>query len=190
MSEGPRGVEPRGPSSRQHRRQGSAGAWKRRRGVRRWSRPLAVGQCGCQRGDLGCMRIVLDETRRPQPSDPALRVFALSAGRPRASPEPSVLLGDRAAVPCRPVTSLERGPTTHGTIRTSHRSSEPRVVLSGPPLAGTDNETNERARGRSRAVRVRGVRTSVPGTRIQILPRHSSSMVIARAVPGLPSASL
>ncbi|CAM5383114.1 hypothetical protein SHIRM173S_09280 [Streptomyces hirsutus] len=63
-------------------------------------------------------------------------------GRPRASPEPAVLLGDRAAVPCRPVTRPERGPTTHGTIRTSHRSGEPRVVLSGPPLADTDTGTN------------------------------------------------
>src|SRR5690348_14953867 len=52
-------------------------------------------------------------------------------------------LGDRAAVPCRPVTSLERGPTTRGTAATSHRSREPRVVLSGPPLAGTDTDTNE-----------------------------------------------
>lgn len=64
------------------------------------------------------------------------------AGRPRASPEPTVLLGDRAAVPCRPATRPERGPTTHGTIRTSHRSGEPRVVLSGPPLADTDTGTN------------------------------------------------
>ncbi|MFD0211443.1 hypothetical protein ACFVH9_20590 [Streptomyces hirsutus] len=64
------------------------------------------------------------------------------AGRPRASPEPAVLLGDRTAVPCRPVTRPERGPATHGTIRTSHRSGEPRVVLSGPPLADTDTGTN------------------------------------------------
>src|SRR4030095_14633703 len=59
------------------------------------------------------------------------------------SPCPAFLLGDRAAVPCGPVTTLERGPTTYGTTRASHRSSKPRVVLSGPPLAGTDTTTNE-----------------------------------------------
>ena len=31
----------------------------------------------------------------------------------------------------------------YGTTRTPHRSSEPRVVLSGPPLAGTDTSINE-----------------------------------------------
>lgn len=93
---------------------------------------------------------------RPQPFDPALCVFR-SAGRPRASPEPAVYPGDRAAVPCRPVTSLERGPTTRGTIRTPHRSRDPRVVLSGPPLAGADTGTTRRTARRSRAVRVRAV---------------------------------
>ncbi len=120
-------------------------------GARGWSRPLAVGQRIamrlCVRDLGGLLRIVLDgrglRNRLTQP----LCIFAFSAGRPRASPEPTVLLNDRAAVPCRPVTFLERGPTTHGTIRTPHRSSEPRVVLSGPPLAGTDTGTNEAVRG-------------------------------------------
>jgi len=48
--------------------------------------------------------------------------------RPRSRP----FLSDRAAVPCRPVTTLERGPTTHGTIRTSHRSSEATRGFFGP----------------------------------------------------------
>lgn len=172
-SEGPRGTEPRGPSpsaptSGQRRCLGSGAG-----GLRRLSRVPWVGapahtgrtlgldlwqgdsalQYGCLLRDLGAVKPPGPSTHRagwtrpPQPFDPALCIFAVSAGRPRASPGPTVLLGDRAAVPCRPVTTLERGPTTHGTFRTSHRPSEPRVVLSGPPLAGTDTTTNEAVRG-------------------------------------------
>ncbi|MGX1271862.1 hypothetical protein RKD18_005056 [Streptomyces phaeoluteigriseus] len=141
-------------------------------------------------GTWGFLRIVLDERGTRNRLTQPLRIFAFPAGRPRASPRPAVLLGDRAAVPCRPVTSLERGPTAHGTIRTPHRPSEPRVVLPGPPLAGTDIGTNEAVRGRSRAVRVRGTPNSdaTPAHRTQMRPRHSSRSVIAREVPGLPRA--
>lgn len=172
--EGPRGTEPRGPSpsaptSGQRRCPGSGAGGLRRLlsvalsapvrlgrrpgafGARGWSRPLAVGQRMatrlCVRGLGGFLRIVLDGHGLRNRSTQPLCIFAFSAGRPRASPGPTVLLNDRAAVPCRPVTFLERGPTTHGTIRTPHRSSEPRVVLSGPPLAGTDTGTNEAVRG-------------------------------------------
>jgi hypothetical protein len=146
------------PASGQRRCLGSGAG-----GLRRWSRPMAVaggmapgcacGACGMQgpcplrdlrgtRAALGLSPHRAGSSWSAQPSGPASDG---SAGRPRASPEPTVLLGDRAAVPCRPVTSLERGPTTHSTIRTPHRPSEPRVVLSGPPLAGTDTGTNEAA---------------------------------------------
>ncbi len=91
------------------------------------------------------------------------------------------LLGDRAAVPCRPVTSLGRGPTTYGVnpVRLI-APAEPRVVSSGPPLAGTDTSTNDEL--------WRGSRTG--GREVQTRPRHSSSRVMARVVPGLPRASL
>jgi hypothetical protein len=118
-------------------------------GAHGWSRPLTVRkckQCSCLRRDLGRCTHRAGWAGPTQPFHPRLCIFAFSAGRPRASPEPTVLLGDRAAVPCRPATSLERGPTTYGTTRTSHRSSKPRVVLSGPPLAGTDISTNEAVR--------------------------------------------
>lgn len=192
--EGPRGAEPRGPSFRQHRRQGCAGAWERRRGVAPLASnalppPPVAGSGGCARrpvtsggpavvrrrramqlsaGGLGLVRIVLDVHRLRNLST---RTRVISAGRPRASPEPTVLLGDRAAVPCRPVTCPERGPTTHGTIRTSHRSGEPRVVLSGPPLAGTDTGSNEaagaavtRRTGENHAYVCAGNVRSCPGT--------------------------
>src|SRR4051812_45066263 len=119
MRKAPRGGAA-GPFARQHRRQGTAGAWRAAQG----GAPLPAGG--------------------GPPGPP--RACVGSAGRPRASPEPTVLLGDRAAVPCRPVTCPGRGPTTYGTTRTSHRPSEPRVVLSGPPLAGTDTGTNEAPR--------------------------------------------
>lgn len=98
--------------------------------------------------------------------------------------------------------------------------AEPRVVRAGPPLAGTDTGTNEarpapvtRRTGESRSE----LRSAGPGTRSasdpagpgprsasdlgcggptgpgpggQTRPRHSSRRVIARAVPGLPRASL
>jgi len=163
--EGPRGFGPRGPSpsaptSGQRRCLGAApggcaaclvrpGRRPGAHGAHGWSRPLAVRkckQCSCLRRDLGLSTHRAGWTGPTQPFDPGLCIFAVSAGRPRASPEPTVLLGDRAAVPCRPATTLERGPTTYGTTRTSHRSSKPRVVLSGPPLAGTDTSTNEAVR--------------------------------------------
>jgi hypothetical protein len=106
-------------------------------GLDLWQGDCAL-QCGCLLGDLGLGEASGPSTHRagwtrpPQPFDPALCIFAVSAGRPRASPEPTVLLGDRAAVPCRPVTTLERGPTTHGTIRTSHRPSRATRGSFGP----------------------------------------------------------
>lgn len=164
-AKGPAGLS-RGALLRQHRRQGSAGAWERRRGVAPLvscagvAAPAHMGRtggldlwrCGSASnavvcgGTWGLSTHRAGSTGPTQPFDPGLCIFAFSAGRPRASPEPTVLLGDRAAVPCRPVTTLERGPTTYGTTRTSHRSSKPRVVLSGPPLAGTDTSTNEAVR--------------------------------------------
>ncbi len=231
-------AEAAGPFFRQHRRQGSVGAWERRRGVAPlvFGWPLAFPLRSAPRrvrgarmvstfgstavhinavvygGTWGLSRHRARWTRPPQPFDPDLGILTGTfwnsdtwpgrpAGRLRASPEPAVLLGDRAAVPCRPVTCLERGPTTHGTIRTSHRSSEPRVVLSGPPLAGTDTTTNEaphvtvtRRTGES-GPELRYDRQGRPsGTTLgydaQMRPRHSSSNVIATDVPGLPSASL
>ncbi|GAA5027355.1 hypothetical protein GCM10023335_64010 [Streptomyces siamensis] len=72
------------------------------------------------------------------------------------------------------------------------------MVLSGPPLDDTDTGTNEarggpvtRRTGETECVRayaVYGVQKR--SRRGQMRPRHSSSSVIAREVPGLPSASL
>ncbi len=146
--EGPRGTSAAGPFVGQHRRQGSTGAWEAAPGGCAAGLPRYVvarrhGRTRWRRRGLGSLRIVLDGKRPPQPLDPGRD----GSRRPAPGvPEPAVLLGDRAAVPCRPVTSLERGPTTHGTIRASHRSSEPRVVLSGPRLADTDTGTNEAVR--------------------------------------------
>lgn len=184
---------------RQHRRQGSAGAWERRRGVA----PLACRMpCWAERAVRGrtChagpnwsfLRIVLDERGPRNRLTQPLCIFAFSAGRPRASPRPTVLLGDRAAVPCRPVTCPERGPTAHGTIRTPHRSSEPRVVLPGPPLAGTDTGTNDTARGvvtRRTGERTPELTTPEPAPDLRRGPgtvRAESSPTTCRACRGHP----
>jgi hypothetical protein len=119
-------------------------------GLRRWLVECSARPSGVHRpagSKWSFLRIVLDERGPRNRLTQPLCIFAVSAGRPRASPRPAVLLGDRAAVPCRPVTFPERGPTTHGTIRTPHRSSEPRVVLTGPPLAGADTGTNDTVLG-------------------------------------------
>ncbi len=122
------------------------------------------------------------------------------------------------AVPCRPVTALKRGPTTHRTRRTSHRSSEATRGVAVPHLAGAVNGTTTptadwsrtgegqfasshagngrvappRTRERHRRGRpaTRGRRhRGQPGAASQARPRLSSSSVIASAVPCLPSAS-
>lgn len=132
---------------RQHRRQGSAGAGGAAPGVRRWFWGPPVGapahwgraggvdqwRCGMNLVAHGGTWAVLASCGTGGGVRNRYDRFCVdSAGRPRASPEPTVLLGDRAAVPCRPVTTLERGPTTHGTIRTSHRSSEATRGSFGP----------------------------------------------------------
>lgn len=192
-------AEAAGPFFRQHRRQGSVGAWGSGAGGRAaWpSRLPCPGSCapahmartsgldlwqcgGAQRGGRhmqlsgrgldwrnsaelgGFLRIVLDgrghRNRLTQPCTPscATHVFLPFRRSAPGVPGADLLLSDRAAVPCRPVTCLERGPTAHGKIRTPHRSSEPRVVLPGPRLAGADTGTNEGGREASRSVRVRG----------------------------------
>lgn len=154
MAKGPAGRNPRGPSS------SSAPASGQRRCLGAAPGGCAAGLSSAVQGRVeytalhglagskwSFLRIVLDERGPRNRLTQPLCIFAISAGRPRASPRPAVPLGDRAAVPCRPVTFPERGPTTHGTIRTSHRSSEPRVVLTGPPLAGADTGTNDTGRG-------------------------------------------
>lgn len=159
-AKGPAGRS-RGALLRQHRRQGGAGAWgsgagglRRFVGLYPWSAPrrtggarlvwtngsqgLHVNVVACY-GTWGCSCIVLEGRRlRNLLTRPCTFWPLCFAGRPRASPEPTVLWGDRAAVPCRPVTTLE-----------------PRVVCAGPPLAGTDTGTNEARGRRSRAGRVR-----------------------------------
>ncbi|GAA2620809.1 hypothetical protein GCM10010307_04250 [Streptomyces vastus] len=80
------------------------------------------------------------------------------------------------------------------------------MVSSGPPLAGTDTDTNEARRDSVTRIRGEGpwvrayaeLRCGDSDTGgcgdsdavAQIRPRHSSSNVIASDVPGLPSASL
>ncbi|GGV49433.1 hypothetical protein GCM10010261_26870 [Streptomyces pilosus] len=95
------------------------------------------------------------------------------------------------AVPCRPVTCPERGPTAYGTIRPVRHIAPASHAwcCSDPHLAGADTGTNEADGGGSRTGRVRDAAQARDRTRTQILPRHSSSRVIASAVPGLPRAS-
>lgn len=119
--EGPRGTAAAGPSL-------SAGTGvraapvprERRRGVA----PLASDACRpCRLLNVG-----------PVPS--------AGPGRPRSRPFSWVTGLLSPAVRSLP------GARSHDArqIRTPHRSSEPRVVLSGPPLADTDIGTNEAAR--------------------------------------------
>lgn len=189
QAEGPRGVEPRGPSSRQHRRQGSAGAWKRRRGVA----PLAcTSGDGAVRGPgtgtravyASCWTNRAPATVRPSPVH-FCKVRPAGPGRPRSRPfswvtgllSPAVRSLPWSEVPRRTARSVRLiAPVSHAWFFRA------RGWLARTPGPTTPGGT------RSRAGRVRAMRTSVRRTPIQILPRHSSSSVIARAVPGLPSA--
>ncbi len=193
MTKGPAGRIRRALLYRQHRRQGSAGAWERRRGVAPlvWNEEGGRRTWGCRpKGDLrsfGCfLRIVLDERGPRNRLTQPLCIFAFSAGRSRASPRPTVLLVTGLLSPA--VRSLsERGPTTHVTIRTSHRPSEPRVVLPDPPLAGADTGTNDAAgaavtrRTGETAAELTPDVTRDPGT-----VRGASSPEPCRAVPARP----
>lgn len=96
----------------------------------------------CGYGGVGCSCIVLDGQRPPQPFGPPRTD---SAGRPRASPEPTVYLVTGLAVPCRPVTTLGRGPTAHGTIRTPHRPSGATRGFFGP-APGWHGHRDQRSR--------------------------------------------
>ncbi len=133
---------------------------------------------------------------------------AVGPGRPRDRPP---FLGDRTAVPCCPVTCA--GARSHDVPeRYATRPSEATrgFLRARPWLARTTGPTKP-ARGRSRAVRVRAGPNAGAGTHsdaspvrlgyvpgavhvrpgaVQMRPRHSSSIVIASAVPGLPRASL
>lgn len=133
---------------------------------------------------------------------------AVGPGRPRDRPP---FLGDRTAVPCCPVTCA--GARSHDVPeRYATRPSEATrgFLRARPWLARTTGPTKPE-RGRSRAVRVRAGPNAGAGTHsdasparlgyvpgavqvrpgaVQMRPRHSSSIVIASAVPGLPRASL
>ncbi|GAA1356584.1 hypothetical protein GCM10009612_23090 [Streptomyces beijiangensis] len=107
-------------------------------------------------------------------------------GRLRASPEPTVFFFVTGLLsPAVRSRALGRGPTTH--VQYVSRPSEATRGVAG---------TNEEAVGRSRANRVGAVPERRygtgrhPGGTRQMRPLHSSSIVIARVVPGLPSASL
>lgn len=128
-------------------------------------------------------------------------------GRSRASPGPAAGVtgplspADRSHTP-------DRGPTTHlGCV--TRPGGATRGFLPLPPLAGTDTRTNEGARGpvtlrTGETGPERGCgRTAFPDVTSDssadvapgrsgrhTRPRHSSSSVMARAVPGLPRASL
>lgn len=186
MTKGPRGTDPRGPSFRQHRRQGSAGAWERRRGVaplacrapasapgghrgaRRasiWSEPLAVGGDGTPHS--GSEQINMGEGGAMPLSPAGLGAFYAScwmnAAPATVSPSSYALLPFPPAGPERPrgrpfswvtgplspaVRSLPRSEVPRRTARSVRliAPGEPRVVLPGPPLAGTDIGTNEAVR--------------------------------------------
>lgn len=140
----------RGAPGGQHRRQGSAGAEVRRPGGsaawggsptrRTWGARVVstFGNVGCsERG-----RLVLHRAGRAA----ACATVSTGCGRPRASPGVPGAdrpWGDRAAVPCRPVTGA--GARSHDVpaVRHTPQRSHAWFFLPGPPLAGTDIGTNE-----------------------------------------------
>jgi hypothetical protein len=166
--EGPRGTESAGPFSVSTDVRATSVPGSGAGGLRRWSsaalhpscpRPVPGRTRGVRmvptsgRGAVHCNAVVCSGTWVSFAScwidagcavvRPGLAYFCgfppVGPGRPRSRP---VLLGDQAAVPCSPVTFLERGPTAYGVIRTPHRSSEPRVVLRARPwLARTPGPT-------------------------------------------------
>ncbi|GAA1423953.1 hypothetical protein GCM10009601_27980 [Streptomyces thermospinosisporus] len=96
-------------------------------------------------GGLGLVRIVLEgcglrKQFVPDGDSPA--------GRPRASPEPAVLLGDRSAVPCRPVTSRSEVPRrTARSARLIAPASHAWFFRARPWLARTPVPTKAPAAG-------------------------------------------
>lgn len=107
------------------------------------------------------------------------------------------------------VRSQSAGARSHDVPEVRHTPQRSHAwFLTGPPLAGTDTRTNEagpepvtrrtgesgpelrcgRPLTRGAPGRTRGALAREPGG-TQMRPRHSSSIVMASAVPGLPSAS-
>jgi hypothetical protein len=132
---------PRGPSGR-HRRQGSTVAGPRgRRSPRVGGREVrgdAPGGSGLRsrgRAEMGTCscRVVRDGTT-------GLCDRATGCGRRRASPEPTAW-GDRAAVPCRPVTRA--GARSHDVpaVRHTHQRSHAWFFRGRPWLARTTGPT-------------------------------------------------
>jgi hypothetical protein len=197
------GARTAGPFFRQHRRQGSAGAWERRRGVAPLvpcalvAAPAQVGRTGgldlwrygsasnavvCD-GTWGCVRIVLDGRglrNRFTQGCAFLHFPPVGPGRPRSRPFSWVTGLLSPAVRPHPWNEVPRH--TARPVRLIAPASHAWFFRARPWLARTSPPTKRSAR-RSRAVRVKGTRT-------QMRPRHSSSSVIASAVPGLPRASL
>ncbi|CAL9505284.1 hypothetical protein SUDANB58_03538 [Streptomyces sp. enrichment culture] len=81
--------------------------------------------------------------RWPAAARPHGTARTFSAGRPRAPPGPAVLSGDRAAVPCRPVTFRSEVPRRTARSARLIAPVSHAWFSSGPPLAGTDTRTNE-----------------------------------------------
>lgn len=106
-------------------------------------------------------------------------------GRPRSRPFSCVTGLLSPAVRSQPWSEVPR--RTARSVRLI-APAEPRVVLSGPNLAGTDTDTNEACR--TTVTRRTGERAGVRTSAGQMRPRHSSRRVMASAVPGLPMASL
>lgn len=146
-------------------------------GAHAWSRPLAMGQCTAVRcpmrlrawglgspgvlGTLrGFLRIVLDGRGLRNRS---IRLCAFlhfppgGPGRPRSRPFSWVTGLLSPAVRSRPWSEVPR--RTARSVRLI-APAEPRVVLSGPPLAGADTTPTKWFAGRSRAVRVRAAPNS------------------------------
>lgn len=185
---------------------GGAGGWRRGKVVRRVGAPAHGGRVRgvdprrewCDMGDLplascwiGCVPRNRFDRIRSAPGVP---------GADRS-------WGDRAAVPCRPVTHA--GARSHGVPAVRHTLQRSHAwFLPEPPLAGTDTGTNEatevpvtRRTGESRSEL--GYASGAPSAAARqacgwvargrpagshTRPRHSSSSVIASEVPGLPSA--
>lgn len=171
-----------GPFVRQHRCQGGTGArGSGAGGLRRWSGSLIDAGTPARSG-----------ARRVRVFPPA------GPGRPRSRPFSWVTGLLSPAVRSLPWSEVPR--RTARSVRLIAPASHAWFFRARAWLARAPGPT-KRPAGRSRAVRVRGDAHVRPGARVrrrasgagaggQILPRHSSSRVIASAVPGLPRASL
>lgn len=161
MTKGPVGREPvHGALVDQHRRQGSAGAEKRRRGERRrvWCIGSAPRRTGGRTSGVDPSQRWCD-MRGTCPLHRAGRVapratVSTGYGRLRASPKPTVLGVTGLLSPADRSRTLGRGPTAYLQYATRSSGATRGFFESRPWLARTPGPTKSPC-ARSRAVRVR-----------------------------------